>query len=109
MLRARLTVLIASMLSGVAAPTRAQSQASTIVFTGVSVVPMDREEVLANQTVIVDNKAGASGSIGAAYVANAAPDGLTIMMSATAEVVINQFICCSFLCLTFLSLQKYRT
>lgn len=44
------------------------------------------------QTVIVDNKAGASGSIGAAYVANAAPDGLTIMMSATAEVVINQFI-----------------
>lgn len=44
------------------------------------------------QSVIVDNKAGASGSIGASYVAHAAPDGLTIMMSATAEVVINQFI-----------------
>lgn len=44
------------------------------------------------QTVIVDNKPGASGTIGAAYVAHAAPDGLTIMMSATAEVVINQFI-----------------
>ena len=55
MLRARLTVLIASMLLGVAAPTRAQSQSSTIVFTGVSVVPMDREEVLSNQTVIVEN------------------------------------------------------
>ena len=53
--RARLAVLIASTLWAVAAPTRAQTQASTIVFTGVSVVPMDREEVLSNQTVIVEN------------------------------------------------------
>lgn len=44
------------------------------------------------QPVIVQNKAGASGAIGAAYVAHSRPDGLTIMMSATAEVVINQFI-----------------
>lgn len=44
------------------------------------------------QTVIVDNKPGASGSIGATYVARAPADGLTIMMSATAEVVINQFV-----------------
>ncbi|ALM86143.1 tripartite tricarboxylate transporter substrate binding protein [Bordetella sp. N] len=44
------------------------------------------------QPVIVQNKAGASGSIGASFVAHSRPDGLTIMMSATAEVVINQFI-----------------
>ncbi|WP_427183245.1 Bug family tripartite tricarboxylate transporter substrate binding protein [Bordetella bronchialis] len=44
------------------------------------------------QPVVVQNKAGASGSIGAAYVARAKPDGTTIMMSATAEVVINQYI-----------------
>jgi len=44
------------------------------------------------QPVVISNKAGASGSIGAAYVARSQPDGLTIMMSATAEVVINQFI-----------------
>lgn len=44
------------------------------------------------QPVVVDNKPGASGSIGADYVARSAPDGLTILMSATAEVVINQFI-----------------
>lgn len=44
------------------------------------------------QPVVVSNKAGGSGSIGAAFVARSAPDGLTIMMSATAEVVINQFI-----------------
>lgn len=44
------------------------------------------------QPVIVDNKPGGSGTIGATYVARAPADGLTIMMSATAEVVINQFI-----------------
>lgn len=44
------------------------------------------------QTVIVDNKPGASGTIGATFVARAPADGLTIMMSATAEVVINQFV-----------------
>ena len=44
------------------------------------------------QTVIVDNKPGGSGTIGATAVARAPADGLTIMMSATAEVVINQFV-----------------
>eukprot|EP01031_Cornospumella_fuschlensis_P016282 gene16282-19892_t len=42
------------------------------------------------QPVVVENKAGGSGTIGANYVAKSASDGLTILMSATAEVVINQ-------------------
>ncbi|MGB3291330.1 MAG: tripartite tricarboxylate transporter substrate binding protein [Burkholderiaceae bacterium] len=42
------------------------------------------------QTVVVTNKDGASGTIGAAYVARSKPDGYTIMLSATAEVVISQ-------------------
>ena len=42
------------------------------------------------QPVIVENKAGGSGTIGANFVAKAPADGLTILMSATAEVVINQ-------------------
>ena len=42
------------------------------------------------QPVVVENKAGGSGTIGANFVAHSAADGLTILMSATAEVVINQ-------------------
>ena len=42
------------------------------------------------QPVVVENKAGGSGTIGANFVAHAPSDGLTILMSATAEVVINQ-------------------
>src|SRR5688572_31290823 len=52
----------------------AQSPQTPVVFTGVSVIPMDREEVLQNQTVIVEN-----GRI--AYVGGPrnAPAGATIV------------------------------
>jgi tripartite-type tricarboxylate transporter receptor subunit TctC len=42
------------------------------------------------QPVVVENRAGGSGTIGANAVAKAPADGTTILMSATAEVVINQ-------------------
>jgi tripartite-type tricarboxylate transporter receptor subunit TctC len=38
------------------------------------------------QSVIVENRPGASGHIGATYVAHAAPDGYTLMMSSTASL-----------------------
>ncbi len=41
--------------------------------------------------VVVENKAGASGSLGAAFVAQAPGDGYTILTSAIAEVAINQY------------------
>lgn len=44
------------------------------------------------QTVIVDYKPGANGNIGAADVANSAPDGYTWMLSAEHVATINPFI-----------------
>ena len=44
------------------------------------------------QTVIIENKAGASGSIGAAEVARAAPDGHTILCSISTTYVMNRVV-----------------
>lgn len=43
-------------------------------------------------SVIVDNRPGAGGNIGANAVANAEPDGYTLMMAATNNLVLNQFL-----------------
>ena len=42
------------------------------------------------KTVVIENKAGASGSIGAAEVARSAPDGLTILCSISTTYVMNR-------------------
>lgn len=41
------------------------------------------------QPVVIDNRGGASGMIGADIVARAPPDGYTLMVSASAEVALN--------------------
>jgi len=42
------------------------------------------------QSVIVENRAGASGAIGTTAVLNAPPDGHTLLLGQTAEIVVNQ-------------------
>jgi tripartite-type tricarboxylate transporter receptor subunit TctC len=42
------------------------------------------------QSVVVENRAGASGAIGATAVLNAPPDGHTLLVGQTAEIVVNQ-------------------
>ena len=43
------------------------------------------------RTVVVENRAGASGLIGAQFVANAAPDGYNILCGQTPEIAINPY------------------
>lgn len=49
-------------------------------------------EARLGQRFVVDNRAGASGNIGAADVARAAPDGYTLLYGATNNFVANQFL-----------------
>jgi len=44
------------------------------------------------QPVVVENRAGAGGNIGTAMVANAAPDGYTILLAYTGPMAINPYL-----------------
>src|SRR6188768_15228 len=41
------------------------------------------------QPFVIDNRGGASGNIGTALVAKAAPDGYTLLMTSSSPIVIN--------------------
>jgi tripartite-type tricarboxylate transporter receptor subunit TctC len=49
----------------------------------------DKLTISLGQSVVVDNRAGAAGNIGAEAVAKAAPDGYTLLMATTGVMAIN--------------------
>lgn len=55
---------------------------------GVARTYAQRLSEILNTTVLVENKAGASGAIGADLVAKSAPDGYTLLIASPAEVVV---------------------
>lgn len=52
----------------------------------------EKLRVSLKQSVVVDNKPGASGMLGAAFVAKAAPDGYTLLLGSAGETVINPLV-----------------
>jgi tripartite-type tricarboxylate transporter receptor subunit TctC len=93
--------MLAAGFAVVAPPAWAQSFPSRTVHLVVSYAPggtgdivarliSDRLAAALGQTVVVENRAGASGSIGAQSVVSAAPDGHTLLVGQPAEVAINQ-------------------
>ncbi len=93
--------MLAAMLIAFALPAWAQTYPSGTVHLIVAYAPGGTGDVVARivapklstglgQTVVVENRAGASGAIGARSVVAAPPDGLTLLLGQTAEVAINQ-------------------
>lgn len=99
--RRRLIGLVAAMsLSGLAHASDFPSRPLTLV---VPFAPGGPTDVMARtladalrvemgQPVVVDNRAGAGGNIGAELVARAAPDGYTMLFGTSGPLAINQYL-----------------
>src|SRR5215212_9827667 len=94
--------IVAAAISAAALPASAQPFPSRPVHLIVAYAPGGTGDVVARiiadklgpalgQTVVVENRAGASGAIGATSVVNAAPDGHTLLVGQTGEIAVNQY------------------
>jgi tripartite-type tricarboxylate transporter receptor subunit TctC len=93
--------LLAAVLLAPLTPARAQTYPSRAVHLVVPYAPggtgdivgrliADRLAQALGQTFVVENRAGASGAIGAQFVAGAMPDGYTLLVGQTGELAVNQ-------------------
>ena len=95
----RRSLLLGTCAALAALPARAQSRPIRLIVPYAAGGPLDvTARVLAERvreslgTVIVENKPGAGGNLGADLVAKAAPDGLTIGLAAVATHAINPWL-----------------
>jgi tripartite-type tricarboxylate transporter receptor subunit TctC len=93
-----LFVIVITIFAGTTTPAVAQTYPVKAVRVVVPFPPGGPADVLGrmlgqklaerwNQTVIIDNRAGAAGNIGAEVVARSAADGYTLLLNATSHVV----------------------
>ncbi len=98
-LRKRATVLLAAAAIGVAAPVSAQPYPSRTITVIVPFSPGGTGDIVARvvaeklgpalgQSVVVENRAGAAGTLGTRAVVAAAPDGHTLLLGQTGEIAI---------------------
>ena len=96
-------LLAAAMTAVLAAPAVAQNYPTRPVRVVVPYPPGGGTDILARpimakvseqigQQFLIDNRGGATGMLGTDLVAKAAPDGYTVLLSASPELVLNQHV-----------------
>jgi tripartite-type tricarboxylate transporter receptor subunit TctC len=93
--------LVAAALFAVIVPAAAQDFPNRTIHIVVAYAPGGTGDIVARliavplaealgQTIVIENRAGATGAIGTQAVVSAPPDGHTLLMGQTGEIAINQ-------------------
>ena len=97
-----LAFVVTTLPFGFVLPARSQDYPSRPIHLIVNYVPGGTGDIIARliggqmsvelgQSIVVENRPGASGTLGARDVVNAAPDGYTLTVAQTPEIAINPY------------------